>query len=178
MAILCKQYRSNNNGLSSEFLQTNDYVANAARSAIERNKPLRSRILKMKYSKIEELWRSGTPVVGKAPYYFLQFRSALCIASVDWYLIIRLYQTLRPMWRFYVDNTDWVMQDRIVQDRAPDRYCTYWIVEMNRYCQYINNPYFFGLLQKFRFKYRWCIAYTRARSPARDTNAIHRSYSW
>ena len=55
MAILCKQYRSNNNGLSSEFLQTNDYVANAARSAIERNKPLRSRILKMKYSKIEEL---------------------------------------------------------------------------------------------------------------------------
>ena len=49
MAILCKQYRSNNNGLSSEFLQTNDYVANAARSNVELGQPLRSRILKMRF---------------------------------------------------------------------------------------------------------------------------------
>lgn len=52
--VLCKQYRSNDNGLSSEFLQTNDYVANAARSELRFKETLRSRILKMKYSKIEE----------------------------------------------------------------------------------------------------------------------------
>ena len=52
--VLCKQYKSNDNGLSSEFLQTNDYVANAARSKLKYKETLRSRILKMKYSKIEE----------------------------------------------------------------------------------------------------------------------------
>lgn len=52
--VLCKQYDSSNNGLSSDLIQTNDYVTNAARSDLRMGKKLRSRILKMKFIKIEK----------------------------------------------------------------------------------------------------------------------------
>lgn len=43
------QYSSKGTSLPSDLLQTNDFVANAARSNVELGQPLRSRILKMRF---------------------------------------------------------------------------------------------------------------------------------